>query len=127
MPDGDFTVLLGPSGCGKTTTLQMIAGLELVSGGRILFDGTDVTRIPPHKRDIAMVFQSYALYPQKTVYDNMAFGLKIRHTPRQEAAARVAQAAEMLSISELLERKPATLSGGQRQRVAVGRAVVRRP
>src|SRR5579872_512832 len=85
VPDGTFTVLLGPSGCGKTTTLQMIAGLELVSGGRILFDGQDVTRVPPHKRDIAMVFQSYALYPQKTVYENMVFGLKIRHTPRQEA------------------------------------------
>jgi ABC-type sugar transport system ATPase subunit len=127
IPDGEFTVLLGPSGCGKTTTLQMIAGLETVSGGKILFDSADVTRIPPHKRDIAMVFQSYALYPQKTVYENMAFGLRIRHTPRQEAASRVAAAAEMLSISELLDRKPATLSGGQRQRVAVGRAVVRRP
>lgn len=127
VPDGTFTVLLGPSGCGKTTTLQMIAGLELVSGGRILFDGQDVTRVPPHKRDIAMVFQSYALYPQKTVYENMVFGLKIRRTPRQEAAARVAEVAEMLSIEELLGRKPATLSGGQRQRVAVGRAVVRRP
>jgi ABC-type sugar transport system ATPase subunit len=89
VPDGSFTVLLGPSGCGKTTTLQMIAGLELVSGGAIAFDGTDVTRVPPHKRDVAMVFQSYALYPNKTVYDNMAYGLKIRHTPREETARRV--------------------------------------
>jgi ABC-type sugar transport system ATPase subunit len=126
-PDGSFTVLLGPSGCGKTTTLQMIAGLELVSEGTVLFDGTDVTRVPPHKRDVAMVFQSYALYPNKTVYENMAYGLKIRHTPREETARRVNEAAAMLSIGELLERKPATLSGGQRQRVAVGRAVVRRP
>ncbi len=127
VPDGSFTVLLGPSGCGKTTTLQMIAGLELVSGGAIAFDGSDVTRVPPHKRDVAMVFQSYALYPNKTVYDNMAYGLKIRRTPREETARRVNDAAAMLSIGDLLDRKPATLSGGQRQRVAVGRAVVRRP
>ena len=127
VPDGSFTVLLGPSGCGKTTTLQMIVGLELVSGGAIAFDGSDVTRVPPHKRDVAMVFQSYALYPNKTVYDNMAYGLKIRRTPREETARRVNDAAAMLSIGDLLDRKPATLSGGQRQRVAVGRAVVRRP
>jgi ABC-type sugar transport system ATPase subunit len=127
VPDGSFTVLLGPSGCGKTTTLQMIAGLELVSDGIVCFDGADVTRVPPHKRDIAMVFQSYALYPNKTVYQNMAYGLKIRHTPQEETSHRVNDAATMLSITDLLDRKPATLSGGQRQRVAVGRAVVRRP
>lgn len=127
IPDGSFTVLLGPSGCGKTTTLQMIAGLESVSSGEIRFDGERVNSVPPHKRDIAMVFQSYALYPQKTVFENMMFGLKLRKTPRAEAEARVRDAAAVLSISDLLDRKPGTLSGGQRQRVALGRAMVRRP
>lgn len=127
IPGGSFTVLLGPSGCGKTTTLQMIAGLETISSGDIRFDGQSVVTIPPHKRDIAMVFQSYALYPQKTVFENMMFGLKLRKTPRQEAESRVKEAAAQLSIQELLNRKPGTLSGGQRQRVALGRAIVRRP
>jgi ABC-type sugar transport system ATPase subunit len=126
-PDGGFTVLLGPSGCGKTTTLQMIAGLEVVTQGDILFDDKVVTDLPPHKRDIAMVFQSYALYPQMSVRENMSFGLKVRRTPKSEIRARVEEAAAILSIEELLDRKPGTLSGGQRQRVAVGRAMVRRP
>jgi ABC-type sugar transport system ATPase subunit len=126
-PDAAFTVMLGPSGCGKSTTLNMIAGLETVSAGEIRFDGTPVTGLPPHKRDIAMVFQSYALYPQMTVRQNMAFGLKVRRTPRSEIRARVSEAAAMLSIEDLLDRKPGTLSGGQRQRAAVGRAMVRRP
>jgi ABC-type sugar transport system ATPase subunit len=127
IPDGSFTVLLGPSGCGKSTTLQMIAGLELVTKGEIRFDGQDMTRVPPHRRDIAMVFQSYALYPQKTVLENMAFGLRVRRTPRPEIRGRVMEAAELLGIENLLDRRPATLSGGQRQRVALGRAIVRRP
>jgi len=126
-PDGGFTVLLGPSGCGKTTTLQMVAGLETVTEGDILFGDQVVTGLPPHKRDIAMVFQSYALYPQMSVRENMSFGLKVRRTPKPEIKARVEEAAAILSINELLERKPGTLSGGQRQRVAVGRAMVRRP
>lgn len=127
IPDGSFTVLLGPSGCGKTTTLQMIAGLETISSGDIRFDGQSVASMPPHKRDIAMVFQSYALYPQKSVFENMMFGLKLRKTPRAEAESRVREAAAQLSIQDLLNRKPGTLSGGQRQRVALGRALVRRP
>ncbi len=127
VPDGSFTVLLGPSGCGKSTTLQMIAGLELVTKGEILFDGQSVTRISPNKRDIAMVFQSYALYPQKTVAENIAFGLRVRRTPRAEIKPRVNEVAELLGIEDLLKRRPATLSGGQRQRVALGRAIVRRP
>ncbi len=127
IPAGSFAVLLGPSGCGKTTTLGMIAGLEVISGGEILFDGRSVVDVPPHKRDVAVVFQSYALYPHMTVRANMSFGLKVRRTPKEEMRARVDQAADMLGIRELLERRPGTLSGGQRQRVALGRAIVRRP
>ena len=125
--DREFVVLLGPSGCGKTTTLNMIAGLEELSAGDIYFDDDIVTFVPPHKRDVAMVFQSYALYPHKTVRDNIAFGLKMRGHPAAEIEARVRDAAERLHIAELLDRKPSQLSGGQRQRVALGRAIVRQP
>jgi multiple sugar transport system ATP-binding protein len=125
--DGEFVVLLGPSGCGKTTTLRMIAGLEEVSDGNIYLDGRRLNDVLPAERDIAMVFQNYALYPHMTVYRNMAFGLKMRRTRKPEIKARVARAAEILGISHLLERYPRELSGGQRQRVAVGRAIVRDP
>ena len=125
--DGEFIVLVGPSGCGKTTTLRMIAGLESVSGGSIAFDGEEVNRLPPKGRDIAMVFQSYALYPHMTVFANMAFGLRLSGVPRAQIAQRVQAAAELLNISELLRRRPRELSGGQRQRVAMGRAIVRQP
>jgi multiple sugar transport system ATP-binding protein len=125
--DKEFVVLVGPSGCGKSTTLRMIAGLEEISGGEIYIDGTLVNDVPPKDRDIAMVFQNYALYPHMTVYQNMAFGLKLRKYPKSEIDARVQEAAEILGIQELLERKPKALSGGQRQRVAVGRAIVRKP
>jgi multiple sugar transport system ATP-binding protein len=125
--DGEFVVLLGPSGCGKTTTLRMIAGLEEVSAGNIYLDGQRLNDVLPAERNIAMVFQNYALYPHMTVYNNMAFGLKMRHTPKPEVKARVARAADILGISHLLERYPRELSGGQRQRVAVGRAIVRDP
>ena len=125
--DGEFIVLVGPSGCGKTTTLRMIAGLESVSGGTIAFDGEGVNRLPPKARDIAMVFQSYALYPHMTVFANMAFGLRLSGVSRTQTAERVRAAAELLSISELLRRRPRELSGGQRQRVAMGRAIVRQP
>ena len=125
--DKEFVVLVGPSGCGKTTTLRMIAGLEEISSGEIYIDGRLVNDIPPKDRDIAMVFQNYALYPHMTVYENMAFGLKLRKYPRTEIDARVREAAQILEIGELLERKPKALSGGQRQRVAVGRAIVRKP
>jgi multiple sugar transport system ATP-binding protein len=125
--DKEFVVLVGPSGCGKSTTLRMIAGLEEISGGEILIDGTVVNDVPPKDRDIAMVFQNYALYPHMTVYQNMAFGLKLRKYPKEEIDARVREAADILGIQELLERKPKALSGGQRQRVAVGRAIVRKP
>jgi len=125
--DKEFVVLVGPSGCGKSTTLRMIAGLEEVSKGEILIDGKIVNDVPPKDRDIAMVFQNYALYPHMTVYDNMAFGLKLRKYPRQEIKNRVMEAAEILGIKDLLDRKPKALSGGQRQRVAVGRAIVRKP
>jgi multiple sugar transport system ATP-binding protein len=125
--DGEFVVLLGPSGCGKTTTLQMIAGLEQETAGRVLIGDQDVTRLSADKRDIAMVFQSYALYPNKKVYDNMAFGLQMRKTPRAEIDRRVRQAAQKLGLTEILSRKPSQLSGGQRQRVALGRAIVREP
>ena len=125
--DGEFIVLVGPSGCGKTTTLRMIAGLESVSGGAIAFDGREVNRLPPKARDIAMVFQSYALYPHMTVFANMAFGLRLSGVPRAQIAERVRAAAELLNISELLRRRPRELSGGQRQRVAMGRAIVRQP
>lgn len=125
--DGAFTVLLGPSGCGKTTTLNMISGLEEVSSGEILFDGVQVQDVPPHKRDVAMVFQSYALYPNRSVRENISFALKLRKLPAADIAARVAEVADMLSIGALLDRKPRQLSGGQQQRVALARAIVRRP
>jgi multiple sugar transport system ATP-binding protein len=125
--DREFVVLVGPSGCGKSTTLRMIAGLEEISSGEIYIDGVLVNDVPPKDRDIAMVFQNYALYPHMTVYQNMAFGLKLRHYSRDEIDARVREAAEILGIEPLLERKPKALSGGQRQRVAVGRAIVRKP
>ncbi|MBN2107540.1 MAG: ABC transporter ATP-binding protein [Deltaproteobacteria bacterium] len=124
---GQFCILLGPSGCGKTTILRMIAGLVPQEEGRILIGGRDVGGLEPKDRDIAMVFQSYALYPHLNVYDNMAFPLAVRKTPRRETDARVRQAAALLEIEQLLDRKPAQLSGGQRQRVAIGRALVRRP
>jgi multiple sugar transport system ATP-binding protein len=124
---GEFMVLLGPSGCGKTTTLNLIAGLEEASEGRLLFDGRDVTWLPPHRREVAMVFQSYALYPNKTVFGNIAFPLRLRGTPRAEIERAVRAAAEQLEIAHLLDRRPHQLSGGQRQRVALGRAIVRNP
>ena len=125
--DKEFVVLLGPSGCGKSTTLNMIAGLEEVTEGELWFDDQIVNALPPHKRDVAMVFQSYALYPHKSVYENIAFGLRIRKVARDEIDARVRDAAAKLEISHLLERRPSQLSGGQRQRVALGRAMVRQP
>ncbi len=127
IPDESFTVLVGPSGCGKSTILRMIAGLEEITDGDIYIDGERVNDIPSKARDIAMVFQNYALYPHMTVYKNMAFGLKLRKYPKAEIAQRVKEAAEILSISHLLGRKPKHLSGGERQRVAVGRAIVRQP
>jgi len=125
--DKEFVVLVGPSGCGKTTTLRMVAGLEEISGGELYIDGKLMNDVAPKDRDIAMVFQNYALYPHMTVYDNMAFGLKIRKYPKAEINTRVHEAAQILDIEELLDRKPKALSGGQRQRVAVGRAIVRKP
>jgi len=125
--DKEFVVLVGPSGCGKSTTLRMIAGLEEVTDGEIYIDGALVNDVPPKDRDIAMVFQNYALYPHMTVYQNMAFGLKLRKYPKEEIESRVREAAGILGIEELLDRKPKALSGGQRQRVAVGRAIVRKP
>jgi len=125
--DKEFVVLLGPSGCGKTTTLNMIAGLEELSEGDIWFDDEIVNFMPPHKRDVAMVFQSYALYPHKSVYENIAFGLAMRKYPRDEIDQRVRDAAARLHIEHLLDRRPNQLSGGQRQRVALGRAMVRQP
>jgi multiple sugar transport system ATP-binding protein len=125
--DKEFLVLVGPSGCGKSTALRCLAGLEEISGGRILIGSRDVSNVAPKDRDIAMVFQSYALYPHMSVYDNMAFGLKLRKTPKAEIDRRVKEAAEILGIGHLLGRKPKQLSGGQRQRVAVGRAIVREP
>jgi len=125
--DGEFMVLVGPSGCGKSTLLRMIAGLEEVTEGRILIGDRDVTRLRPRDRDIAMVFQNYALYPQMTVEENLGFGLKLRRVPRQERTRRVRQVASALGLETLLERRPAQLSGGQRQRVAMGRAMVREP
>jgi multiple sugar transport system ATP-binding protein len=125
--DREFVVLLGPSGCGKTTTLNMIAGLEAPTEGEISFDDRVVTAVPPHRRDVAMVFQSYALYPHKTVYDNIGFGLRMRKHPAAEIDRRVREAAEILKIADLLGRRPHQLSGGQRQRVALGRAMVRQP
>lgn len=125
--DREFLVLVGPSGCGKTTTLRMIAGLEEVSSGNIVIGDRDVTNVHPRDRDIAMVFQNYALYPHMTIKDNMAFGLKLRKVAKSIIDERVAEASEMLGLENLLERKPKQLSGGQRQRVALGRAIVRHP
>ncbi len=127
IPDESFTVLVGPSGCGKSTILRMIAGLEEITSGDIYIDDEHVNNIPPKDRDIAMVFQNYALYPFMTVYKNMAFGLKLRKYPKTEIDQRVKEAADILSITHLLDRKPKHLSGGERQRVAVGRAIVRQP
>jgi multiple sugar transport system ATP-binding protein len=125
--DGDFMVLVGPSGCGKSTLLRMIAGLEEVTRGSVLIDGVDVTELAPRHRDVAMVFQSYALYPHMTVRENMGYGLRVRRTPKPEVTRRVQEVAALLGLDELLERRPAQLSGGQRQRVAMGRAIVREP
>ena len=125
--DGEFVVLVGPSGCGKSTLLRMIAGLEHITEGSVEIGDRDVTNAPPRDRDIAMVFQNYALYPQMKVRDNLAFGLKLRRTPRAERDARVADVAKILGLEDLLDRKPGQLSGGQRQRVAMGRAMVREP
>ena len=125
--DKEFIVLVGPSGCGKSTTLRMVAGLEEISDGELYIDGKLMNDVAPKDRDIAMVFQNYALYPHMTVYDNMAFSLKLRHTPKDEIDKKVREAAEILDITQYLERKPKALSGGQRQRVAIGRAIVRAP
>jgi multiple sugar transport system ATP-binding protein len=125
--DKEFMVLVGPSGCGKTTTLRMVAGLESITSGQVLIGDTVVNELPPMDRDIAMVFQNYALYPHMSVYDNMAFGLKMRKFDRTEIGKRVQEAAEILGIEDYLNRKPRQLSGGQRQRVALGRAIVRHP
>src|SRR2546427_8356903 len=125
--DGEFLVLVGPSGCGKTTALRCLAGLEEITAGQIKIDARVVNRVPPKDRNIAMVFQSYALYPHMTVFDNLAFGLKLMKTPKDEIKRRVEEAAKILDLEKLLDRKPRALSGGQRQRVALGRAIVREP
>jgi multiple sugar transport system ATP-binding protein len=125
--DGEFAVLVGPSGCGKTTLLRMIAGLEEINGGSIAIGGREINLVPPKERDIAMVFQNYALYPHMSVFDNMAFSLKLAKVPRGEMEKKVARAAEILGLQALLDRYPRQLSGGQRQRVAMGRAIVRNP
>jgi multiple sugar transport system ATP-binding protein len=125
--DGEFMVLVGPSGCGKSTLLRAVAGLEDVTSGSIRIGDREVTRLPPRARDVAMVFQNYALYPHMNVRDNLAYGLRMRKTPKQETARRVGEVARMLGLAELLDRRPAALSGGQRQRVAMGRAIVREP
>jgi multiple sugar transport system ATP-binding protein len=125
--DGEFLVLVGPSGCGKSTSLRMLAGLEDVTDGTILIGDKDVTRLPPKDRDIAMVFQNYALYPHMTVADNMGFALKIAGMSKEERLVRVREAARLLDLEQYLDRKPKALSGGQRQRVAMGRAIVRQP
>lgn len=127
VPDASFTILLGPSGCGKSTLLRIIAGLDSQSSGQVLIDGAAVDALPPAERDIAMVFQQYALYPHLSVRENLAFALKMRGTPRNVIHARIAEAAQWLDIHPLLDRKPKDLSGGQRQRVAMGRAIVRKP
>src|SRR5262245_56919156 len=127
IPDGEFVVLVGPSGCGKSTILRMSAGLEEVTAGEISIDGDRVTDLEPKLRDIAMVFQNYALYPHMTVDQNLEFGLKLRHMPKAERQRRVHDVAEILGRDQLLHRKPSELSGGQRQRVAIGRAMVREP
>ncbi len=124
---GEFVVFVGPSGCGKSTLLRMIAGLESISGGEVRIGDRRVNDLPPRSRDIAMVFQDYALYPHKTLFENMAFGLRLRKTPENEIRERVTAAARLLRIDHMLERRPAALSGGQRQRVAIGRAIVREP
>ena len=125
--DKEFIIFVGPSGCGKSTTLRMIAGLEDISGGTLKIDGKVMNNVEPKDRDIAMVFQNYALYPHMTVYDNMAFGLKLRKVPKDEIDKKVREAARILDLEKLLDRKPKALSGGQRQRVAMGRAIVRKP
>ena len=125
--DKEFIVLVGPSGCGKSTTLRMVAGLEEISSGELLIDGQIMNSVAPKDRDIAMVFQNYALYPHMTVYNNMAFSLKLKHLPKDEIDKKVREAAEILDITQYLDRKPKALSGGQRQRVAIGRAIVREP
>jgi multiple sugar transport system ATP-binding protein len=125
--DGEFVVLVGPSGCGKSTTLRMIAGLESITSGRLSIGGRLVNALPPKERDVAMVFQGYALYPHMTVFENMAFALRLRKRPREEIAARVGRAAQLLALTDVLGRRPRQLSGGQRQRVAIGRAIVREP
>src|SRR5690606_27601800 len=125
--DREFVVLVGPSGCGKSTTLRMIAGLEEISGGELYIEGRKVNDVSPKDRDIAMVFQNYALYPHMTVYENMAFGLKLRKFDKQAIKQRVSEAAKILGLETYLDRKPKALSGGQRQRVALGRGIVRKP
>ena len=125
--DGEFVVIVGPSGCGKSTLLRMVAGLEEISGGTISIGGRVVNELEPARRDIAMVFQNYALYPHMSVFDNMAYGLKIKKVPEAEIRARVDKAAQILELGSFLQRKPRELSGGQRQRVAMGRAIVRQP
>ena len=125
--DQEFVVLVGPSGCGKSTTMRMVAGLEDITSGDVLIDGKRVNDVAPKDRDIAMVFQSYALYPNMTVYENMAFTLELKKVPKDEIDRKVRSAAEILGITEYLDRKPKALSGGQRQRVAIGRAIVRDP
>ncbi|MGH7210718.1 MAG: ABC transporter ATP-binding protein, partial [Acetobacteraceae bacterium] len=125
--DGEFLVLLGPSGCGKTTSLRMLAGLERATYGRIMIGGRTINTLPPKARDVAMVFQSYALYPHKTVHGNLAFGMKVRREPKAEIRRQVHDVAALLGIDRLLDKRPAQLSGGERQRVALGRALLRRP
>ena len=125
--DGEFLVLVGPSGCGKSTSLRMLAGLEGIDAGSVSIGDRDVTFLPPKSRDVAMVFQNYALYPHMSVEDNIGFALKLAHVPKAEIKSRVSEAAKMLDLEEYLHRKPKALSGGQRQRVAMGRAIVRRP
>ena len=125
--DGEFVVLVGPSGCGKSTTLRMVAGLERLTGGQIRIGDRVVNDVPPRERDIAMVFQNYALYPHMSVYNNMAYGLRNRRMPKPEIDTRVQEAARILELGAMLDRKPGQLSGGQRQRVAMGRAIVRQP
>ena len=125
--DGEFVVFVGPSGCGKTTTMRIVAGLEAASQGEVFFDGQDVTDQLPHDRDVAMVFQNYALFPHLNVYSNIAFGMRLRKVPKAEIEDRVRKTARLLGIESVLERRPKELSGGQRQRVALGRAIVREP
>src|SRR3989475_1064951 len=125
--DGEFVVLVGPSGCGKTSALRMIAGLEPITEGRVVIGGGVVNKLPPKDRDVAMIFQNYALYPHMSAYDNIAFGLKMRSFPKSEIRRRVDDAARVLGLEPVLKKKPRTLSGGQRQRVAMGRAIVREP